>query len=1378
MACANALPRTQFLGASILGFTGSVGWNGAQGEITCDVVNDRCVGGGVTYGDHGNGDVSITTGADNFNPPPLGYPVTFRYSGFSFSGILQNWKEMDSAIGAKTYRARIVDPRSIVEGTQVILSSYAGETLGLPGLVNVFGWLEENAGIYCPEVGTTWMYPPMGMGAVLSYRPAHGFGGADTGGGGMRWGQIYAALSYLLNLPNNSSDYFGGPCQYRDHYYRVDISDLPALDEYIRFGDESISLADLIHQVCEYANYDYYYSLENHNTIKVNTVDRSWQQNDFSALNIDTATGMQTEYRLNRGSIGGTIGDGAGFESTSRGIELRDAYTNSFLVGEYRQDMWQIDASGTDAYNATIWPYWGKDENNNVIPGYGIQYPDMSGQHYFTVNTAAWNVGFSATYTITLTELRMALAGQTQWQNYVVARQPALVAKGFVSEDELPDDPDDFLWKCLDYNAVLPKQLHANSKTQAKMADKEEDRQTIMDQIYEHVHQYASNFMGRKFLVSLPFLCAYYDLSDAILVKNWDLATDGGWFEGYVLGLLPGSYYLENFRSDDGRISSFAGFNTAPVALDLTYINDKSQTLQVNPYVTYSKISADEIVRDSFGTWRAVITLPGMVSTFYPLVVNGVNISHMAGLYAMAMARYGGMNPAILYELAEQDGSDKSKYDIGPHPVLPTSVAIALRSNRFTYGPWAATVRSGGTIDWSDPTNTAGKTDYQRNSEFAPWNFGNMTRLNLAGDAYARTRLSNHYVIEQGQVSVPDAPEISMGQALVYGGPLVTQMTVSFGQGSSPVTTTYTMKTYTPDYGKLGQQYIAAIKRSGQEARKANRMFRVYALDKYKTASEKIFAHWNQRAKWSVRYNTGSSHDILSGHYAGDPADWDTSQCNVITTELRKHLPALGGNNNTRWNSKAAMDMNGLLRPFSTNFSDWKYRFPTYGQTNAMSDRDDSEELRKHSLFYTKDQCPPIWCKEPHMPITVETLSPFHGSEKAMNDFVMTDDEESVGHDIEFITRDGVYPTYMSIRRPEDNYSESHWYRAMALRGPLVIAGWGFDTDNKPVPNAGGDQGQEMAFEKDWLRKPHRWKVGPVDLRWDHRRQVWTAPAEKKIVWATLCGPLLPARCTPGIIISEEDQVDEKGEPLEIAACQFSSSSNGKVPIHWAGCRPIPEGSIVPVYWDTTWERYYCLYGPDPLYQLRVKTNAGTAGYVQVDIINMIGCDIYGPKNSLAYIANGLSQSFCAGQTVIGYLSEVTPVAFESLCGGTEPCVSSGVYYFTALQATFQPRTFVTDVTLIECPTSDPIVCTIPYTPIEINCDCQSGDGDDDPYTDCYCDCAVQCSATFPETDLECGEDNWIEYLLYKKTKTVYVQSWKCVEQDAAPPSCPSSGGD
>ena len=87
--------------------------------------------------------------------------------------------------------------------------------------------------------------------------------------------------------------------------------------------------------------------------------------------------------------------------------------------------------------------------------------------------------------------------------------------------------------------------------------------------------------------------------------------------------------------------------------------------------------------------------------------------------------------------------------------------------------------------------------------------------------------------------------------------------------------------------------------------------------------------------------------------------------------------------------------------------------------------------------------------------------------------------------------------------------------RPMGLRGPLVVVGWGYDTEGRPVPNAELDadyktidghaihppsakghkpaQSGVNSFMPNHMKRFDKWKAGPVDLRWDRDRKVWAA---------------------------------------------------------------------------------------------------------------------------------------------------------------------------------------------------------------------------------------------------------------------------------------------
>ena len=75
----------------------------------------------------------------------------------------------------------------------------------------------------------------------------------------------------------------------------------------------------------------------------------------------------------------------------------------------------------------------------------------------------------------------------------------------------------------------------------------------------------------------------------------------------------------------------------------------------------------------------------------------------------------------------------------------------------------------------------------------------------------------------------------------------------------------------------------------------------------------------------------------------------------------------------------------------------------------------------------------------------------------------------------------------------KDHYArhkvETSGIRGVGLKSPMVLTGWGYDVNDLPVP---ADTGNENKFHSQASWNMNLWKSGPVDLRWDDERGVWT----------------------------------------------------------------------------------------------------------------------------------------------------------------------------------------------------------------------------------------------------------------------------------------------
>ncbi len=71
-----------------------------------------------------------------------------------------------------------------------------------------------------------------------------------------------------------------------------------------------------------------------------------------------------------------------------------------------------------------------------------------------------------------------------------------------------------------------------------------------------------------------------------------------------------------------------------------------------------------------------------------------------------------------------------------------------------------------------------------------------------------------------------------------------------------------------------------------------------------------------------------------------------------------------------------------------------------------------------------------------------------------------------------------------------DRFRDFQQVRGIGLRGPLILTGWGFDTQGEPVPRGSGDL-FKGDVEFGWQTDPKDYISAPIDLRYDNDKNLW-----------------------------------------------------------------------------------------------------------------------------------------------------------------------------------------------------------------------------------------------------------------------------------------------
>jgi len=683
----------------------------------------------------------------------------------------------------------------------------------MPNLLPFFGWSENTNGVTCNSpnhTATAFNEFAAGVGGI-NYAPTAKIFGTIKNSDGVDWGQV---RNYLRQL--DPAVCFAGYC------YTVDFSALPGSPGY-KLPGTHMTLMQIVERVCEDHGYDFYCYLTNSGkTIAVSTIDRK----------LAPVTGI----------IEGYVAGNEHVVSSSYGREMRDELCNSFLVGDNVKVVWQMQLGCTKANasddNCGIWPYWGHI-NGNAIIGEGI-----NNDHTFFVDARTWGIPGLPYYIIDVGEIRAALSGRDNWEDYflaivnsVAAGQvgwPALKTQSVTQKKML--EPRLGLSSTINLKdlalafggggggvgaAKRLLQEWANKFIARKNKSKTNNPQkTAADIIFENVVKMGNDYYGKKYMVRIPWQC--YDMrgmvgrDDFRMDTNWELA-EGGWTEAYdVIGLnrVADPFGFEKFRSDEGLTTSFALFQPMNLHQPKGFTEENSwQNPAVNPNRAWVKASptTDEGDRGFVFKNATLRTDPRAVMTlaFNPMLTKAAigedNIPNDSNLLKIFLKLVGATDAQALELLNHAKNQFKTaplaSVDI---PGLPAAIAVPMRSTRITYGPW---------------TNTngfeLGKTEFIKDTEVVPWNFGSVATMNLAARLKVDYRQSKQLMAEKGNIQIAGAPIVNLAGFL--GGPSGPYITgIDCSVGSSGVTTSFNLQTFTPKFGNLASGIVANLQRLNQ----------------------------------------------------------------------------------------------------------------------------------------------------------------------------------------------------------------------------------------------------------------------------------------------------------------------------------------------------------------------------------------------------------------------------------------------------------------------------------------------------------------------------------------------------------------------------------
>jgi hypothetical protein len=498
-----------FLGATVLSINSSLGFGAQESTLSVDLIEDCSLN-------------QVFTPRDTSTGVKVGDPVYFTTKqggsniGFDFGGILMSWNKTQNDSGL-TYNAKVSDPRSLLENVTIIVDSYLGPPIQTNNYFNVYAWWESN---------------------VLAASCAD-YGSSSSSERGMPYSKIIQALEDMdptIYTPTGSA-------------LKIDFTSFPQnLPEYYRVPGPSISILQLLQDVCDVLGLDFFVTLVDattSNNITINTIDLSSQPDSFEYI-IDTFNGIGTDL--------------------SYGQELRNEKTRTMVIGEQQHYLSYVNKFdfffGVDELTGNPIVPFARDECNNFWIAKSIGSLNLSLIKPFPSN---------GPYSISELDIRAAMSSYKLWCDRAFDRN----SPGTFNQALRALHPD----AVTDLASAISTLINASSASNVSVGisdmvqnprksssySNKYDITDDLQKIHSFIQNLGNTYYGKQYMALLNQTVCYTRSTDG---ENYsqlvftDIPTNaGGWVdEGTsVLGLADPS--LSFFRQEDNRIGAFADFS-------------------------------------------------------------------------------------------------------------------------------------------------------------------------------------------------------------------------------------------------------------------------------------------------------------------------------------------------------------------------------------------------------------------------------------------------------------------------------------------------------------------------------------------------------------------------------------------------------------------------------------------------------------------------------------------------------------------------------------------------------------------------------------------------------------------------------------------------